>query len=149
MKALLQRVSAASVIVSGEEIARISSGLLVMVGFEPGDDATRVARLMQRCLDYRVFSDAQGRMNTSLRDTGGSLLLVPQFTLAADTLSGLRPSFSTSAPPEQAKPLFDHAVEVTTVWLGATRVQQGRFGADMAVSLVNDGPVTFWLQLPG
>lgn len=148
MKALLQRVSTASIVVSGKEIARIGRGLLVMVGFEPEDDPARVAKLMQRCLDYRVFADAQGRMNRSLRDTGGGLLLVPQFTLAAETHSGLRPGFSSSAPPAQAAPLFEHAVQVTTQWLGEARVQRGRFGADMAVSLVNDGPVTFWLQLP-
>lgn len=146
MKALIQRVSSASVAVAGIEIARIGAGLLVLVGFEPGDDTSSVAKLTRRCLAYRLFADAEGRMNRSLQDSGGSLLLVPQFTLAADTRSGLRPSFSTSAPPTIARGLFGDALTAAIDALGAARVQQGEFGADMAVSLVNDGPVTFWLD---
>ena len=146
VKALIQRVKSASVAVTDHPVADIGPGLLVMVGFEPGDDEDRVGTLVQRCLAYRVFADDTGRMNLSLYDCGGSLLLVPQFTLAADTRSGLRPSFSSSAPPALARRLFEHALEVAMDTLGAARVQQGRFGADMAVSLINDGPVTFWLE---
>ena len=146
MKALLQRVSQASVSVAEAQIANIGPGLLVLVGFEPDDDAARVAQLTQRCMAYRVFADDRGRVNRSLRDAGGSLLLVPQFTLAADTRSGLRPGFSTSAPPDQARGLFAFAVSTAVASLGAARVRQGAFGADMAVSLINDGPVTFWLE---
>lgn len=143
---LIQRVSSASVAVDGATIARIDAGLLALLGFEPGDSEADVSRLLRRCVRYRVFADAAGRMNRSLLDHGGGLLLVPQFTLAADTRSGLRPSFSSSAPPVLAEALFTHAVEVAQGLLGPLRVQTGRFGADMAVQLVNDGPVTFWLQ---
>jgi D-aminoacyl-tRNA deacylase len=149
MKALIQRVKRASIAVADHPVADIGPGLLVMVGFEPADDDDRVGKLIRRCIAYRVFADDSGRMNLSLQDCGGRLLLVPQFTLAADTRSGLRPSFSSSAPPALARRLFEHAVTVAIDTLGAARVQQGAFGADMAVSLVNDGPVTFWLETGG
>lgn len=144
MIALLQRVSSASVHVAGEPVGAIASGLLVLVGMQPADSPAQADRLLDRLLGYRVFADAQGRMNLSLRDTGGGLLLVPQFTLAADTRSGTRPGFSTAASPALAETLFGYLLD---------RAQQhhpvvaaGRFGADMRVALVNEGPVTFWLE---
>jgi len=144
MIGLLQRVSQARVEVDGEPIAAINAGLLVLVGFERGDQAGRLERFLERLLNYRVFADDQGRMNRSLRDINGGLLLVPQFTLAADTNSGNRPSFTPAAPPEQGEALFDRLVELArNTWPGT---QTGRFGADMKVHLVNDGPVTFWLR---
>jgi D-tyrosyl-tRNA(Tyr) deacylase len=144
MIALLQRVSAAQVVVDGMVVGAIGRGLLVLLGVETADTEAAVERLLERVLDYRVFADEAGKMNRSLRDVGGGLLLVPQFTLAADTRKGLRPSFSTAAPPEQGRRLFDHAV----VWARGRHapVETGRFGADMQVTLTNDGPVTFWLQ---
>ncbi|TXH05677.1 MAG: D-tyrosyl-tRNA(Tyr) deacylase [Nevskiaceae bacterium] len=144
MIALLQRVSRASVHVDGTEVAAIDGGLLVLVGVQPQDDEARGRRLLERLLGYRVFADAQGRMNRSLRDTGGGLLLVPQFTLAADTASGSRASFTTAAAPEQARRLFEHLVNEARAVHG--RVGSGVFGADMRVALVNEGPVTFWLE---
>ena len=144
MIGLLQRVSEASVSVDGEVIARIGPGLLVLVGVQRGDTEARGARLLERLLGYRVFPDEQGRMNRSLRGTGGGLLLVSQFTLAADTASGTRPGFSTAAEPETARALF-----ATLVGQARARhpdVACGRFGADMKVALVNDGPVTFRLE---
>ena len=145
MIALLQRVSSARVVVDGDTVGAIECGLLVLVGVESGDTANEADRLLERLLNYRVFSDAAGKMNLSVRDVGGGVLLVPQFTLAADTRKGLRPSFSSAAPPEQGRMLFDH------LWLRAQAlhapVAQGRFGADMKVTLTNDGPVTFWLQV--
>lgn len=145
MIALLQRVSAASVVVDGRTVGEIGSGLMVLLGVEAGDTAAEADRLMERLLSYRVFSDEAGKMNLSLRDVRGGLLLVPQFTLAADTRKGLRPSFSTAAPPDVGRALFDHAVARASA-LHAP-VAQGSFGADMKVSLTNDGPVTFWLQV--
>jgi D-tyrosyl-tRNA(Tyr) deacylase len=145
MLALLQRVTQARVEVDGHTVGAIGPGLLVLVGIEPADEAARMARMAQRLLDYRVFGDAQGRMNRSLADTGGGLLLVSQFTLAADTNSGLRPGFSTAAPPAQAEPLFDALVAACRA-RHAGGVETGRFGAHMVVSLVNDGPVTFLLR---
>ena len=148
MIALLQRVSMAQVVIDGVTVGAIERGLLVLLGVEAGDGATEADRLLERLLNYRVFSDEAGKMNLSLRDVGGGLLLVPQFTLAADTRKGLRPGFSTAAPPELGELLFDHVVAQArqTHALVAT----GRFGADMQVTLTNDGPVTFWLQLrPG
>jgi len=145
MIALLQRVSSASVAVEGEQIACINQGLLVLLGVEKHDDATQANKLINKILNYRVFEDRAGKMNLSLRDTGGELLLVPQFTLAADTNSGMRPSFSSAAAPVEARGWFDFVVQESKQALG--RVQTGRFGADMKVSLVNDGPVTFWLQV--
>lgn len=144
MIGLLQRVREASVTVEGETIARIGAGLLVLVGVQAGDGEGQAGRLLQRLLGYRVFPDAQNRMNLSLRDTGGGLLLVPQFTLAADTRSGTRPGFSTAAAPALAHALFAQLVEAARAQ--HPDVGSGRFGADMQVALVNDGPVTFWLQ---
>lgn len=144
MIGLLQRVSSASVAVGGREIARIGTGLLVLVGVQKDDVAAQAARLLERLLSYRVFPDAQGRMNLSLREVDGGLLLVPQFTLAADTDTGTRAGFSTAAEPARAKELFEQLlVAARAAW---PRVGAGEFGADMQVSLVNDGPVTFWLE---
>ncbi len=144
MIGLLQRVSQASVDVDGREIARIGAGLLVFVGIERGDDEATTDRLLERLLAYRVFADAGGRMNLSVTDTGGSLLLVPQFTLAADTARGLRPGFSHAAQPAEAERLFAYMAQRAEFRLPDTLC--GRFGAHMQVSLVNDGPVTFLLR---
>ena len=141
---LLQRVREARVEVAGERLASIGPGLLVLVGVVPGDGQREAERLLERLLGYRVFPDDQGRMNRSLRDTGGGLLLVPQFTLAADTRSGTRPGFSTAAQPALGKRLFDHLCSCARA--EHAPVGRGRFGADMQVALVNDGPVTFWLE---
>ena len=146
MIGLLQRVSAAQVTVAGEDIAAIERGLLVLVGVERGDDEAQAERLLERLLGYRVFPDTEGRMNLSLHDIDGGLLLVPQFTLAADTAKGTRPSFTPAAPPEQGERLFHYLL--TRAAAAHPRVAGGRFGADMQVSLVNDGPVTFWLRVP-
>ena len=146
MIGLLQRVSSASVTVDGRVVGVIGPGLLVLVGVQRGDSAAQGSRLLQRLLDYRVFADEQGRMNRSLRDTGGGLLLVPQFTLAADTRKGLRPGFSGAAPPAQGKRLFEH-LAAFAVQSHAT-VACGVFGAHMRLSLTNDGPATFWLEHP-
>lgn len=145
MKALLQRVTRASVEVEGETIGAIGQGLLVFVGIEPEDDEAACGRMLKRLLEYRVFADSEQRMNLSLQDVAGGLLLVSQFTLAADTRSGRRPSFSTAAPPAQGEQLFNHLVAIARDLHPA--VQTGRFGADMQVSLVNDGPVTFLLSI--
>lgn len=148
MIALIQRVSEASVTVEGETVGAIGPGLLAFIGVERGDGEAEAARLVARVLGYRIFPDAQGKMNRSLSDTGGGLLAVPQFTLAADTRKGARPSFSSAAPPEEGERLYRRFVELARERLGT--VQGGRFGADMKVQLVNDGPVTFWLQVrPG
>jgi D-tyrosyl-tRNA(Tyr) deacylase len=141
---LLQRVSRARVDVAGETLGEIERGLLVLVGVERADDAGRAARLLERLLGYRVFPDTQGRMNVSLRGIGGGLLLVPQFTLAADTRKGTRAGFSTAATPELGRTLYDLLVRMAREQHAP--VASGQFGADMRVSLVNDGPVTFWLQ---
>ncbi len=125
-------------------IAQISAGLLVLVGIRPLDDEASAAQLLGKILKYRVFSDEYGKMNRSLRDIDGDLLLVPQFTLAADTRQGLRPGFSTAAPPDHARPLFEHLVALAR--LEHAKVQSGQFGADMQVSLANEGPVTLWLE---
>ena len=146
MIGLLQRVSKARVVVSGEETGRIGAGLLVLLGVERGDTTHEADRLLERILTYRVFSDASGKMNISLADQGGGLLLVPQFTLAADTKRGTRPGFSTAAPPEIGQRLFNYVVERARTQL--PQVSTGIFGADMQVSLCNEGPVTFWLQVP-
>lgn len=145
MKALLQRVSSAHVEVAGQTVGAIGQGLLVLVGVEPADDQAAADKLLKRLLDYRVFNDPLGRMNLSLRDIGGGLLLVSQFTLAADTRKGLRPGFSTAAAPDLAAGLFDYLRDQA----GALHspVASGRFGADMQVHLVNDGPVTFLLEV--
>ncbi len=144
MIALIQRVTEASVHVAGEQVGRIGAGLLALVAVEPGDTPSTVERMLDRLLGYRVFPDATGRMNLSLHDTGGGLLLVPQFTLAADTGKGMRPSFSGAASPEQGAEHFGHLV--VRARERHAKVATGLFGADMQVALVNDGPVTFWLQ---
>jgi D-tyrosyl-tRNA(Tyr) deacylase len=145
MLALIQRVTHAQVTVEGETVGAIDAGLLALIGVQPDDGDAAVARMAERLLGYRVFADAAGRMNRSLADCGGGLLLVSQFTLAADTSSGMRPGFSTAAAPEQAEPLF--AKLVLTCRQGhAGRVETGRFGAHMVVSLTNDGPVTVLLR---
>jgi D-tyrosyl-tRNA(Tyr) deacylase len=145
MIGLLQRVSAARVVVDGVTVGEIGRGLLVLLGVESSDTTAEADRLLERLLNYRVFSDEAGKMNLSLRDVGGGLLLVPQFTLAAETHKGLRPGFSSAAPPELGRSLFDHAL--TRARTLHDPVAQGSFGADMQVTLTNDGPVTFWLQV--
>jgi D-aminoacyl-tRNA deacylase len=145
MLALIQRVTEASVVVDGATVGAIGPGLLALIGVEPGDGATQVAKLGDRLLRYRVFSDAAGKMNLSLADTGGGLLLVSQFTLAADTASGLRPSFSTAAPPADAERIFGEIVAYCREKY-PNNVETGLFGAHMLVRLVNDGPVTFLLR---
>ncbi len=144
MIGLLQRVRTAHVDIDGQRVAQIGPGLLVLLGMRPQDDEARGARLIERLLGYRVFVDDRGRMNRSLRDTDGGLLLVPQFTLAADTRGGSRPGFSTAAPALIAQRLFEAAVAHARTL--HPDVACGRFGADMQVGLVNDGPVTFWLE---
>lgn len=144
MIGLLQRVSSARVVVEGEEIAAIGQGLLVLIGVAAGDDKARADRLLERLLAYRVFPDAAGKMNLDLRAIGGAILLVPQFTLAADTKSGTRAGFSTAAAPALGRELFEYLVVQAHARHG--NVACGRFGADMSVSLVNEGPVTFWLE---
>lgn len=144
MIGLLQRVSSARVVVDGEITGEIGAGLLVLVGVQRHDDEARAARLLERLLGYRVFTDDQGRMNRSLKDIGGGLLLVSQFTLAADTDKGTRPGFSTAAEPGRARELFEHLVDLAR--RAHPVVATGRFGANMQVSLTNDGPVTFWLE---
>lgn len=144
MIALIQRVSSASVTVDGQIIAAIDRGLLALIGVRPDDVDDDARRLLDRLLKYRVFADEAGKMNVNLRDIDGSLLLVPQFTLAADTRHGLRPGFSTAAPPDVARRLFDTLLVIAKAQ--HARVASGKFGADMQVALVNDGPVTFWLE---
>jgi D-tyrosyl-tRNA(Tyr) deacylase len=143
MIALLQRVTQAAVHVASVERAAIGAGLLALVCAERGDEAEQVDALVSKALALRIFEDASGRMNASLIDTGGALLAVPQFTLAADTRSGRRPSFTAAAPPEIGRALFDRFVEKAGLFV---RAQSGVFGAHMQVSLVNDGPATFWLR---
>lgn len=145
MLALLQRVSQARVSVADDVVGQVGSGLLVLVGVQPGDGPAQARRMAERILGYRVFDDAQGRMNLSLTDTGGGLLLVPQFTLAADTGHGRRPSFTSAAEPAQARTMFDCLVEAARACHAG--VATGRFGAHMQVSLTNDGPVTFLLRV--
>ncbi|MGO4221237.1 D-aminoacyl-tRNA deacylase [Lysobacter sp. TAF61] len=145
MLALIQRVTEAAVRVEGETIGAIGPGLLALVGVEPGDGEAQAQRMADRLLGYRVFADGAGRMNLGLADTGGGLLLVSQFTLAADTRSGMRPGFSTAAAPELAEPLFSRLVEICRE-KHTGGLETGRFGAHMVISLVNDGPVTFLLR---
>ena len=145
MIALLQRVTQASVSVDLTTIASINQGLLVFLGVDKHDDEHIAKKLVDKVLAYRVFSDENDKMNLNVRQIGGGVLLVPQFTLAADTNQGLRPGFSRAAPPEQGRALFDAVVDIMR--LEMPEVETGRFGADMQVALVNDGPVTFWLQL--
>lgn len=144
MKALIQRVQHARVEVDGEVVGSIDQGLLVLVGVEREDDQTRADKLLHKLLRYRVFSDEHGKMNRSLTDVGGGLLLVSQFTLAADTRSGLRPSFSSAAPPEAGEQLYNYLLAQARQQ--HPKVACGRFGADMQVHLQNDGPVTFLLE---
>lgn len=146
MIALLQRVTEASVSVGGARVGAIGRGLLVLVCAEKGDTETQADRLLERLLAYRVFPDAEGRMNLDLKAVQGGLLLVPQFTLAADTRKGNRPSFTPAAAPEEGERLFRYmSVQAAT---RHAPVGLGVFGADMQVALVNDGPVTFWLTAP-
>ena len=143
MIALIQRVAEAKVAIGGESAGAIGRGILALVGVERGDTEAQAERLVERVLGYRIFPDAAGKMNLSLLDIKGELLAVPQFTLAADTRSGTRPGFSSAASPADGERLFGHFVELLSQ---KAKTQTGRFGADMKVSLVNDGPVTFWLQ---
>jgi D-tyrosyl-tRNA(Tyr) deacylase len=145
MKLLIQRVTGARVEVEGEVVGSIDQGLLALVGIEPQDDQTSLTRALHKLLNYRVFSDEAGKMNRSLADVQGGLLLVSQFTLAADTKSGMRPSFSSAAPPAQGAALFEGLVEMARAQ--HPQVATGRFGANMQVHLVNDGPVTFLLEV--
>ncbi len=147
MIGLLQRVSQASVRVDGDVVGEIGPGLLVLLAVEPGDGPAEAERLLERLVGYRVFPDSAGRMNLSLQDTEGGLLLVPQFTLAADTRKGMRPSFTTAASPEQGRQLFEYTVQSARQLLGG-RLATGRFGAEMQVDLRNEGPVTFLLRVP-
>jgi len=145
MIALLQRSRNASVSISGQTVASIRSGLVVLVGFRRGDEPERIDRFVERILNYRVFADENGRMNRSLRDVDGELLAVPQFTLAADTNSGNRPSFTPAALPDDGRRLFEaFEARMSRQWPSSGF---GVFGADMQVALVNDGPVTFWLEV--
>lgn len=144
MIALIQRVSHAQVDIAGETVGQIQRGLLVLLGVEKEDDENRAAKLLDKVLAYRVFSDENGKMNWNVQQAGGALLVVSQFTLAADTQSGLRPSFSKGAPPEQARELYQWFCKQAAKQIAT---QTGQFGADMQVSLCNDGPVTFWLQV--
>jgi D-tyrosyl-tRNA(Tyr) deacylase len=145
MIGLLQRVSNAQVTVAGERVGSIGRGLLVLLGVQRGDSSLEADRLLDRLVTYRVFDDAAGRMNRSLLDCGGELLVVSQFTLAADTRQGTRPGFSRAAAPADAARLYQYFVDAARVKLG--RVETGRFGAHMQVRLENDGPVTFWLEV--
>lgn len=145
MIALIQRVSSASVSVKHKNVAEISDGLLALIGVQKDDDETKADKLLSKLLKYRVFEDAQGKMNLSLEDTRGGLLLVPQFTLAADTSKGLRPGFSVAASPETGHRLFEYFLDQARK--KHQKVCSGVFGADMQVSLVNEGPATFWLQV--
>ncbi len=144
MIGLLQRVSRARVTVDNETVGAIDAGLLVLLGVEKGDGEAEATRLLERLLGYRIFADADGKMNLSLRDTNGGLLLVPQFTLPADTRKGMRPSFTPAAPPQEGRRLFDFVLDAAREC--HPQVAAGCFGADMQVELINDGPVTFWLQ---
>ena len=146
MIALIQRVTEAEVTVDGLRVGAIGPGLLALVAVQPGDGDAQLGRMLERLLGYRVFGDDEGRMNRSLADTGGGLLLVPQFTLAADTAKGMRPSFTSAAPPELAQALFERLLARARE--RHATVESGRFGAHMKVALVNDGPVTFWLEVP-
>lgn len=155
MIGLIQRVSSASVVVDGETVGAIGRGILVLAAVEPDDTHARVERMAERLLGYRIFPDEAGKMNRSTLDIAGGVLLVPQFTLAADTTRGMRPSFTSAAAPELGRRLFDALVRSVRERYAASGcamqapmpVETGRFGADMKVALVNDGPVTFWLRV--
>lgn len=144
MIALIQRVTSAKVEVDGQITGAIDQGILALIGVQPDDDEAKADRLLQRLLGYRIFNDAEDKMNLSVTAIEGGLLLVPQFTLAADTRKGMRAGFSTAAPPAMGEKLFNYFVAQAKAQWSAT--ETGRFGADMQVSLVNDGPVTFWLE---
>jgi len=144
MIALIQRVANASVVVKGKNIGEIEQGIVALIGVEKNDQHSNADRLLERLLGYRIFSDVDDKMNLSLQDTQGGLLLVPQFTLAADTRKGKRPSFSSAAPPEKGEQLFNYFVNQSQQKY--PQVATGQFGADMKVYLCNDGPVTFWLN---
>ncbi|WP_144981430.1 D-aminoacyl-tRNA deacylase [Halomonas sp. C22] len=144
MKALIQRVTTASVAVEGQVIGAIDHGLMALIGVERGDSEANADKLLHKLLNYRVFSDEAGKMNHNLQQVQGGLLLVSQFTLAADTRKGLRPGFSSAAPPEEGERLFDYLV--ARAQQAGPPVATGQFGADMQVALVNDGPVTFMLE---
>ena len=146
MIGLLQRVSSAQVSINSNIIASIEVGLLVLIGIEKGDTQQQADRLLDKLLGYRVFPDKDGKMNLSLSEVNGGLLLVPQFTLPADTIKGMRPSFSSAAAPELGKKLFEYLI--SSAKQKHAIVASGNFGTDMQVSLTNDGPVTFWLQIP-
>lgn len=146
MIGLLQRVTEAKVAVAGKTVGAIDQGLLVLIGVEKGDTEKQADRLLERLLGYRVFADEQDKMNLSLTDVQGGLLLVSQFTLPADTKKGMRPGFSAGASPDEGERLFTYLVEKAQTT--HKKVEAGIFGADMQVSLTNDGPVTFWLQVP-
>jgi D-tyrosyl-tRNA(Tyr) deacylase len=145
--ALIQRVTEASVSSAGETLGAIGPGLVALVAVERGDGEAEARRLAEKVVSYRVFADGAGKMNLSLKDTGGALLAVPQFTLAADTGSGLRPSFSSAASPQEGEKLFAEFLQQAKSFIG--KAASGRFGAEMQVRLVNDGPVTFWLRVAG
>ncbi|KDB47662.1 D-tyrosyl-tRNA(Tyr) deacylase [Glaesserella parasuis] len=144
MIGLIQRVKWAKVEVDNQPVGEISTGLLVLLGVEQGDDQAKADRLLEKVLNYRIFADEQGKMNLNVQQAGGSLLVVSQFTLAADTQKGLRPSFSRGATPALAQALYDYFHQQAALKI---HTQTGRFAADMQVSLQNDGPVTFWLQV--
>ena len=144
MIGLIQRVSQASVSVGGEKIAEIQSGLLILLGVEKPDTEVNAKDLLKKVINYRVFEDGEKKMNLSLLDIQGDLLIVPQFTLPANTKKGTRPSFASAAPPEQGKFLYEHFIGLAKNKI--EKVETGKFGADMQVSLINSGPVTFWLQ---
>ncbi len=145
MIGLLQRVTAAQVVVEGNTMASIETGILVLVGFQANDEVEHIPRFIERITEFRMFSDKSGKMNQSVGDKGGELLWVPQFTLAADTQSGRRPSFSKAAPPPVAKALFDSLMDEAQKTF--PRSQFGQFGAHMEVTLTNNGPVTFWIEI--
>jgi D-tyrosyl-tRNA(Tyr) deacylase len=144
MLIVIQRVSEARVDIDNETVGQINQGLMILCGFEPNDTVQTIEKMLQKCISYRIFDDAQGKMNLSLKEVNGGLLLVPQFTLMADTQKGLRPSFSSAAPPELGRQLFDHLLTRASQLYPGT--QSGSFGANMQVHLCNDGPVTFLMQ---
>lgn len=145
MICLIQRVSCGQVVVDNQTVGKIGPGLVVLTAFQPGDDAQKIDKMLHKLMHYRIFADENDKMNLNVQQVNGALLLVPQFTLAADTKKGLRPSFSSSADPDIASQLFDEFVHLAKQQYN--QVESGQFGADMQVSLTNDGPVTFWLEI--
>lgn len=144
MLSVIQRVTEARVDIEEETVGKIAQGLMILCGFEPNDTVQTIDKMLDKCINYRIFDDGLGKMNLSLKDVNGGLLLVPQFTLMADTQKGLRPSFSKAAPPELGRQLFDHLL--TRAAQMHPKTQSGCFGVNMHVHLCNDGPVTFLLQ---